>query len=68
MILDPREVEKALWIPMAHLLDDKNTETRMRDRGDRMITDYVYHYDGYVIWGMTGRILHHFISFSGHLF
>ena len=68
MTLDPREVEKALWIPMAHLLDDKNTETRMRDRGDRMITDYVYYYDGYMIWGMTGRILHHFLSFSGHLF
>lgn len=68
MTLDPREVEKALWIPVPHLLDERNTETRMRDRGGRMITDYVFNYDGHIIWGMTGRILHHFLSFSGHLF
>ncbi len=68
MTLDPREVEKALWIPMPDLLDKRNTESHMRDRGGRLITDYVYNYDGHIIWGMTGRILHHFLSFSGHLF
>lgn len=66
--MDSAEVEKTFWIPISHLVDDKNTETRMRDRGGRMIKDYVYYYDGHIIWGMTGRILHHFLSFSAHLF
>ncbi len=68
MSLDSTEVEKTFWIPLSHLIDDKNTETRMRDRGGRMVKDYAYHYEGHIIWGMTGRILHHFLSFSAHLF
>lgn len=68
MTLDPREVEKALWVPMQHLIDDKNTEIRMRERGGRVVKDYVYNYEQYIIWGMTGRILHQFLSFSAHLF
>lgn len=68
MTLDPGEVEKALWVPMQHLIDDKNTEIRMRERGGRVVKDYVYNYEQYIIWGMTGRILHQFLSFSAHLF
>lgn len=68
MTLDPREVEKALWVPMQHLIDDKNIEIRMRERGGRVVKDYVYNYEQYIIWGMTGRILHQFLSFSAHLF
>ncbi len=68
MTLDPGEVEKALWVPMQHLIDDKNTEIRMRERGGRLVKDYVYNYEQYIIWGMTGRILHQFLSFSAHLF
>ena len=65
---DRGEVEKALWVPMHHLVDDRNTEIRMRERGGRMVKDYAYNYEQYIIWGMTGRILHQFLSFSSHLF
>ncbi|MEM7008802.1 MAG: CoA pyrophosphatase [Thermodesulfobacteriota bacterium] len=68
MTLDPREVDKAIWIPVSHLTNEQNTEIRIRERGGRKVKDYVFYYEGYIIWGMTGRILHQFLSFSSHLF
>jgi len=65
---DSNEVEKVIWVPMPHLNDDKNAQVRMRDRGGRLVKDYAYNYEQYIIWGMTGRILHQFLSFSAHLF
>jgi len=65
---DANEVEKTVWVPMPHLTDDKNAQVRMRDRGGRLVKDYAYNYEQYIIWGMTGRILHQFLSFSAHLF
>ncbi len=65
---DVNEVEKTVWIPMHHLVDDRNAQVRMRERGGRMVKDYAYNYEQYIIWGMTGRILHQFLSFSAHLF
>jgi 8-oxo-dGTP pyrophosphatase MutT (NUDIX family) len=62
------EVEAAVWIPMKHLKDERNFKTRLRERNGKMVKDYVYNYEHYIIWGMTGRILHKFLSFSSHLF
>lgn len=65
---DANEVEKTIWVPMHHLVDDKNTQVRIRVRDGREVKDYAYNYDQYLIWGMTGRVLHQFLSFSSHLF
>ncbi|MCK5391450.1 MAG: CoA pyrophosphatase [Deltaproteobacteria bacterium] len=65
---DVREVERTLWIPMHHLVDDRNLEVRIVERDGREVKDYAYQYEQYLIWGMTGRILHQFLSFSAHLF
>ena len=65
---DVREVERTVWVPMHHLVDDRNAQVRMRERGGRLVEDYAYQYEQYIIWGMTGRILHQFLSFSAHLF
>ncbi len=65
---DINEVEQTVWVPMHHLVDDRNAQVRMRERGGRMVKDYAYNYEEYIIWGMTGRILHQFLSFSAHLF
>jgi len=65
---DLNEVEKAIWVPMHHLSDDKNTQVRIIERDGREVKDYAYNYEQYIIWGMTGRILHQFLSFSAHLF
>lgn len=65
---DSNEVERTLWVPMHHLVDDRNLEVRIVERGGREVKDYAYQYEQYLIWGMTGRILHQFLSFSAHLF
>jgi 8-oxo-dGTP pyrophosphatase MutT (NUDIX family) len=62
------EVEAALWIPVKHLIDGKNFAVRLRERNGKMVEDYVYSFGKYIIWGMTGRILHGFFSISSHLF
>lgn len=62
------EVEAALWIPVKHLTDGKNFAVRLRERNGELVEDYVYSFGKYIIWGMTGRILHGFFSISSHLF
>jgi len=68
IIPDVKEVERTVWVPMRHLVDDRNKEIRIRERDGGEIEDYAYNYEQYLIWGMTGRILHQFLSFSAHLF
>ncbi len=65
---DANEVEKTIWVPMNHLVDDSNAQVRIRERDGIEVKDYAYNYDQYLIWGMTGRVLHQFLSFSSHLF
>jgi 8-oxo-dGTP pyrophosphatase MutT (NUDIX family) len=65
---DSNEVERTLWVPMHHLVDDRNLEVRIRERDGTEVKDHAYQYEQYLIWGMTGRILHQFLSFSAHLF
>ncbi len=62
------EVEAAVWVPMKHLTDDRFFKVRFREKNGILVEDYVYSFERYVIWGMTGRILHRFLSFSAHLF
>ncbi len=62
------EVEAAIWIPVRHLTDERNAKIRYRERYGSVVEDYVYSYGRYIIWGMTGRIVHQFLSFSSHLF
>ncbi|MEM4408937.1 MAG: CoA pyrophosphatase [Candidatus Caldarchaeum sp.] len=62
------EVEEVIWIPISHLKDERNFEARWVEKRGRMALDYVYRYGNIEIWGMTGRILHQFLSLAGHLF
>lgn len=63
-----REVEDVLWAPVAHLMDEKNFKLRMRERDGITREDYVYMYERYIIWGMTGRILRQFFTLTRHIF
>ena len=56
------EVEELLWIPLEHLMDQKNLRIRIKERSGQTIEDYVYEYEKYIIWGMTGRIINNFIN------
>jgi len=56
------EVEDCIWIPLSHLLDNSNMRVRLKQRSGKTIEDYVYEYEKYIIWGMTGRIVNTFIN------
>lgn len=56
------EVEDSMWVSLGHLSDQKNSRVRIKQRGDRVIEDYVYSYEKYIIWGMTGKIINSFIK------
>ena len=56
------EVEEYLWIPLAHFLNEDNMRVRLKERSGRIIEDYVYEYEKYIIWGMTGRIINSFVN------
>ena len=56
------EVEDYLWIPLAHFLNEANMRVRLKERSGQIIEDYVYEYEKYIIWGMTGRIINSFIN------
>ncbi|MEW6145506.1 MAG: CoA pyrophosphatase [Thermodesulfobacteriota bacterium] len=62
------EVEASVWVPVKHLKDERNFTVRLRERDGVLVEDYVYSFEKYIIWGMTGRIVHGFLSFSSHLF
>ena len=56
------EVERYMWISFAHLSDINNLRIRHKERDGEIIEDYVYRYQKYLIWGMTGRIVNSFIK------
>lgn len=66
-IVPNEEVDEYMWIPVEHLLDENNMRIRTKIRDDRYIEDYVFSYDKYIIWGMTGRVLRKFIVEFGDL-
>ncbi|MGI9533907.1 MAG: NUDIX hydrolase [Thermodesulfobacteriota bacterium] len=56
------EVENFIWIPLKHLLDNDNMRVRLKERSGQTIEDFVYKYENYIIWGMTGRIINSFVN------
>lgn len=56
------EVENYMWIPFEDLADKNNLRIRYKERSGDVIEDYVYSYDKYLIWGMTGKIVNSFIK------
>ncbi len=62
------EVAEIIWIPISHLKNEKNAEVRIVEKQKMQIKDFVFYYRDYVIWGMTARVLHKFLSIAGNLF
>ena len=56
------EVEEFMWIPLDYLADKNNLRIRYKERLGHVIEDYVYSFEKYIIWGMTGRIVNSFIK------
>ena len=56
------EVSEFFRVPVSHLLDPRNRDTRERERDGKMINDYVFVYGNHIIWGLTGRVLNEFFG------
>ncbi len=67
-IIPNYEVDEALWIPISHLKNESNLEILYKSRDGKIIEDYNYRFNDYVIWGMTGRVLHQFLELFSELF
>jgi 8-oxo-dGTP pyrophosphatase MutT (NUDIX family) len=52
---DPREVERVIEVPVAHLLDPG--VVRIEERGTYLRHSPVYQYEEHEIWGATARML-----------
>ncbi|MER3447013.1 MAG: CoA pyrophosphatase [Candidatus Dadabacteria bacterium] len=62
------EVAEFVWIPLSNFMDEKTLEIRVVERYGIRLEDFAFHYQKYVIWGMTARVLHQFLSLAGYLF
>ncbi len=59
---NPSEVAEVLRVPLAWLLDPRNTVWEERDYHGRRLAMPAYWWRGTRIWGATGRMLHDFLE------
>lgn len=55
-VLSP-EVAGAFWVPLSVLLDRSVWKDTTVKAGNMEISRFAFHHEGYVVWGMTERIL-----------
>lgn len=51
------EVAGAFWVPLSVLLDRSVWRDTTVKAGDVEVSRFAFHHEGYVVWGMTERIL-----------
>ena len=51
------EVADALWVPLSVLLDRSVWRDTQVKAGEVEISRFAFHHEGYVVWGLTERIL-----------
>ena len=59
------EVARAFWVPLSVLLDRSVWRDTTVRAGDVEISRFAFHHEGYVIWGMTERILSSLLELVG---
>ncbi len=62
------EVQEVFWVSIKHLINIENRTVREKTRDEIIIYDYVFNYNNYIIWGLTGRILNQFFERTGKIF
>lgn len=62
--LDAREVQEALWVPLAFLLDRDNRSSFTRVRAGLPLPMPCYTYRGRVIWGLTLKIVDELLALA----
>lgn len=56
------EIDELIEIPVKVLLSEHPAEEDIIESNGELWDSYIYRYDGNVIWGVTARILHHFLD------
>lgn len=59
------EVAGAFWVPLSVLLDRSVWRDARVRAGDSEISRFAFHHEGYVVWGMTERILSGLLGLLG---
>ena len=59
---DGSEIIEVFEVPMEHLLDPANLSMEKREWQGNIIDMYFYRFNGKTIWGITGWLLHDFLS------
>jgi 8-oxo-dGTP pyrophosphatase MutT (NUDIX family) len=62
-VLQASEVDEVFEVPIEALLSPQQPEVRYVPFRGKQHPAYYYHYEQYEIWGLTGRILKHFLDF-----
>jgi len=62
-VLQASEVDEVFEVPIEALLSPQQPEVRYVPFRGKHYPAYYYHYKQYEIWGLTGRILKHFLDF-----
>ena len=62
-VLQASEVEEVFEVPIEALLSPDQPEVRYVAFRSKSYPAYFYRYDRHEIWGLTGRILKHFLDF-----
>jgi 8-oxo-dGTP pyrophosphatase MutT (NUDIX family) len=60
-VLSP-EVAGAFWVPLSVLLDRSVWRDTTVRAGNSEISRFAFHHEGYVVWGMTERILSNLLA------
>ena len=58
------EVADSFWVPVASLRDDTGWRDTIVTAGATEFTRRAFHHGGFVVWGITERILSHFLTLS----
>ena len=56
------EVADSFWVPLASLQNDTGWRDTVVTAGGLQFTRRAFHHGGFVVWGMTERILSHFLT------
>lgn len=59
---NPNEVAEVLEVPLRHLIDPRNRDTREAEREGRPVRLYAFRWEEHLIWGATGRMLAGFLD------
>jgi 8-oxo-dGTP pyrophosphatase MutT (NUDIX family) len=62
-VLQAAEVDEVFEVPIEALLTPEQPEVRYVAFRDKKYPAYFYRYEQHEIWGLTGRILKHFLDF-----